>query len=136
MTPVEFPCPECKTKLRIKPELAGKKLRCPKCKAIVQTPAPAAEPEPLEAAAEPEDEMDLEPAPKPAKPRAKSPPPMPEEETEFDEPVARQRQEQKATAPSGRLVPIMVTLIALVYIGALAAVFLGLADTLLIGDVL
>ena len=31
-------CPECQTTLRVRPELAGKKVKCPKCGKLVQVP--------------------------------------------------------------------------------------------------
>ncbi|MBM4071662.1 MAG: DUF1559 domain-containing protein [Planctomycetes bacterium] len=181
MTPIEFPCPECNARLRIKPENAGKKLRCPRCKAVVQAPAapadfepPAPSAPPVPAAPSPswpksvpDEGMDFEPAPrkpvkppadldedddfepparKPtAKPAAKPAAPAarqirPEEEDDDDDRPAPGRAPARASAATpakkpGPMVAIMVSLIALLYIGALTAVFLGLADTFLLGDV-
>jgi hypothetical protein len=36
---VDFPCPECGRRLRVGPELAGKKVRCPGCRKVVPAPA-------------------------------------------------------------------------------------------------
>ena len=32
------PCPKCGVTLKVKPDLAGKKLRCPKCQEVVAVP--------------------------------------------------------------------------------------------------
>jgi hypothetical protein len=36
---VDFPCPECGRRLRVGPELAGKRVRCPGCRKVVPAPA-------------------------------------------------------------------------------------------------
>ena len=44
---IAFSCPQCRHALNLKDELAGKKIRCPKCQAVLQVPArpaPAAVP--------------------------------------------------------------------------------------------
>ena len=37
---VEFPCPECSTRLKVGVALVGKPAKCPKCSGIAQVPAP------------------------------------------------------------------------------------------------
>ena len=39
---IEARCAKCSKKLKVKDELAGKKIKCPECGAIVAIPAPAA----------------------------------------------------------------------------------------------
>lgn len=36
--PVQLTCPGCKSRLRIKDEFAGKKVKCPRCEALVRVP--------------------------------------------------------------------------------------------------
>ncbi len=45
---INFNCSECGVKIAIKDEFAGKKGRCPKCKAVLTIPAAAAPPDPGE----------------------------------------------------------------------------------------
>src|SRR5271156_4013898 len=42
-----FECPSCAKGLRVKPELSGKKVKCPKCAQSVLVPAEAASPVPV-----------------------------------------------------------------------------------------
>jgi len=65
----------CGKKLRVKEELAGKKVKCPGCAAIVPVPAPAAEPP------EPPEEEQEEPEPPPP-PRSKKEDVSPPEDEE------------------------------------------------------
>ena len=44
--PLVFACPECGKRLKVKPALAGKKVKCPKCSLPVLVPTPESEPEP------------------------------------------------------------------------------------------
>jgi predicted Zn finger-like uncharacterized protein len=37
--PIQLLCPGCKSRLRIKDEFAGKKVKCPRCEALVRVPA-------------------------------------------------------------------------------------------------
>ena len=37
--PATFACPECGARLRLKPELAGKRVRCPRCQQVVTFPS-------------------------------------------------------------------------------------------------
>lgn len=46
---IETQCSQCQRPLRLKPELAGKRIKCPQCKAVVQVPEPAAAPKPAAA---------------------------------------------------------------------------------------
>jgi WD40 repeat protein len=51
--PIKFPCPSCRSVLRLaSAALAGKKSRCPKCKALITVPAPDPEAAAEEAALE------------------------------------------------------------------------------------
>src|SRR5262245_63338195 len=60
-------CPGCKTTLTVGDELAGKSVRCPKCRAVVSAPAAAVPP-----VAQPKS------APTPvARPKPAAPPPAP-----------------------------------------------------------
>jgi DNA-directed RNA polymerase subunit M/transcription elongation factor TFIIS len=43
MPPLSIRCPGCKSTLRVRPELAGKKVKCPKCAQLVPVPAPKEE---------------------------------------------------------------------------------------------
>ncbi len=61
--PIEFPCPECERKLRVKDELAGRRVKCPGCSASITIPdADAQPPAPKKAAVKPG-----KPAPAPAR---------------------------------------------------------------------
>lgn len=157
MTPIQFFCTGCQTKLKVSnPALAGKKMKCPKCGAIVVAPAapPEAEmddvvmasvaPEPRPAPRKSFSD-EVEPAPR-ARPRAdfddgdSNPPPLRPrhrgddqdyDEDDRDEP----RHRAQPPAKRGLAVPIAAGVICLLYLGALVAVFLGLADSLLLGDI-
>jgi DNA-directed RNA polymerase subunit RPC12/RpoP len=50
--PIEFACSKCKKKLKVKDELAGKKIKCPGCSSPVAVPATAAETVPADVTAE------------------------------------------------------------------------------------
>jgi len=41
--PIEISCSECDKRLRVKDELAGKKVRCPQCKGVIEVPADGAD---------------------------------------------------------------------------------------------
>jgi predicted Zn finger-like uncharacterized protein len=56
--PTSIRCPGCKTTLRVRPELAGKKVKCPKCGQLV--PVPTEEEELVEVTAVEEDEREEE----------------------------------------------------------------------------
>lgn len=43
---IETQCSQCQRPLRLKPELAGKRIKCPQCKAVVQVPESTAAPKP------------------------------------------------------------------------------------------
>src|SRR6476646_9265714 len=45
MSEIRFHCPACKTPLKVRAELAGKKIKCPKCQGIAPVPAASAAPE-------------------------------------------------------------------------------------------
>jgi predicted Zn finger-like uncharacterized protein len=68
-------CPGCKAQLRIRDEMAGKKIKCPRCAHVVAIPAKtAAEVVTLEEVAEPEERVTAKPEPKAkAKPAATRP---------------------------------------------------------------
>ncbi len=38
--PIPFSCSECEKQLRVKDELAGKRIKCPECAAVVLVPNP------------------------------------------------------------------------------------------------
>lgn len=145
--PIQFACPSCNKQLKISnPAMAGKKLKCPRCGAVITAPATEddAPSTPIEAAKEisapkppPEAVEELRPAP-PSVPPARSAArddEMEDDELEERVPPRRRLAPQSAAAHPGMGVPIMVAIICLLYIGALVAVFLGLANTLLLGDV-
>ncbi len=146
MTPIQFPCPACKGQLKISnPALAGKKLKCPKCGAVVVAPDNVAETEaPVPAGNKP---APPPPAPvsrvkaaqeKPPPPdRPAPPPPVPRarsSERIADEPEALPSRRRPRPKGPDLLPPILVAVVAVLYVGALAAVFLGWADELLVGD--
>src|SRR4051812_13490056 len=93
--PIQFPCPSCHKQLKISnPAMAGKKIKCPKCGAVIT--APAAEDDvpsaPMEAVKPPrippplpEADEELEAAP----PRMPPPRSAAREELEEDEPEER-----------------------------------------------
>ena len=78
MEPILFKCPACNAPLKVsKPELVGKKIKCPKCAGIAPVPAAGAPPK-APAAAKPA--APAPPAPKAAAPKAAShPAPAPAE---------------------------------------------------------
>ncbi|HMP60721.1 MAG TPA: hypothetical protein PKD86_15355, partial [Gemmatales bacterium] len=39
---IALTCPKCRVSLQLKVELGGKKIKCPKCQAVLQVPTPAA----------------------------------------------------------------------------------------------
>ncbi len=115
MAAIEFNCPACQATLRLgNPALAGKKIKCPKCGAVVTVPAPA-EPElPMMELAEPE-MLEPEPVPAAIRPAGRRPPapadedeappsrgPRRGEEDDEDAPRPRRRrqQQQVSQAPS------------------------------------
>lgn len=57
-------CPGCQALLRIRDEMAGKKIKCPRCAHVVAIPAKATEPVTLEEVVEPEERVTAKPAPK------------------------------------------------------------------------
>ena len=58
-------CPGCKALLRIRDEMAGKKIKCPRCAHVVAVPAKATEAVvTLEEVAEPEERVTAKPGPK------------------------------------------------------------------------
>lgn len=72
-------CSDCDKSLKVKDELAGKKIRCPGCSAVIAIPKPATDDDELP------DEWD-EPAPTKRKRRAAD-----DDDFEDDEPIARPR---------------------------------------------
>jgi ribosomal protein S27E len=72
-------CPGCQTTLQVRPEHAGKKIKCPRCGHIIPVPAAPAAPAP--AVADPERQRQLaarrklDPGAAPAKPPRPAPPP-------------------------------------------------------------
>ena len=63
---ITFRCDGCNTKVRVKDEFAGRKARCPSCRALLVVPHPESEPE--------EEPVELEEAPPPSPPpRRKEP---------------------------------------------------------------
>src|SRR4051812_8205146 len=46
-----FPCAQCKQSLSVAEAVAGKKVRCPRCQAVVDAPSPSMAPAPAPAAA-------------------------------------------------------------------------------------
>lgn len=53
MKPLTFACPECTKKMAVGHNLAGSKVRCPHCRAVVVAPGVAPVPQPIPAAAPP-----------------------------------------------------------------------------------
>jgi hypothetical protein len=101
--PIQLRCPECNKPLKVREELAGKKVKCPGCGKPV--PVPAAEPEEPEPVVE---EVEEAPPPKPAKaakaalttkPKAK---PEPVEEDEPDEDEGDERGKVAKVAKGGQ----------------------------------
>ena len=72
-------CPDCDKSLKVKDELAGKKIRCPACSSVIAIPKPASDDDELV------DDWE-EPAPAKRKRRAAE-----DDDFEDDEPVARSR---------------------------------------------
>jgi hypothetical protein len=82
---IEFQCPGCNRRLRVKDEAAGRKARCPGCRQIVQIPAAGAEEELVlldEGPAAPG-----APGPAPAAPPPAAPPPLNIDETPVGQPL-------------------------------------------------
>jgi predicted Zn finger-like uncharacterized protein len=69
--PLSIRCPGCKTTLRVRPELAGKKVKCPKCGKPVPVPAEEEELVEVTAAEEDEREEDEEDEGRPERKRSK-----------------------------------------------------------------
>lgn len=94
---IAFRCGECKKKLKVKDEHAGRRIKCPECGAKVEVPAASSEDLDEAAPAEPEDE----PAPPPRKARGDTAKrarpvaarPAPKEE-EAEEPTDEEEQEE------------------------------------------
>ena len=146
MTPIEFQCKACQTKLRIsKPELAGKKIRCPKCKTVVQVPG---DPTPKVSAAPPVLKPAAEPKPTPQQVTPVSPPPQQvqtyeppldasnfeDEDDEFVPPRKSRRQSKKSKRSKKRkkggvpIAGIFACFVALSYLGAAGAVKMGMIE--------
>lgn len=152
MPDIRFPCPACNSKLRITdPNLAGKRLRCPKCEEICRIPMP--EEAPLEA-----DQIVVEPpkseapakkerkiATAPQKPPERAPR-RDEEDAISSEPVRSKRKAsfvepeeddfddgppaQKAPAPRSKVVAVIALVLVAMYAGGIAATKLGYLDLL------
>jgi hypothetical protein len=104
--PIQLRCPECNKPLKVKEELAGKKVKCPGCGKAVPVPVPEVEPEPVE-------EVQEAPPPKPAKPakaalttkpKARPEPPSVEED-EPDEDADEGRSKPAKAAKGQQWVP-------------------------------
>src|SRR4051794_12423157 len=95
--PIQLRCPGCNKPLKVKEELAGKKVKCPGCGQAV--PVPAAEPE-MEAVVE---EVVAVPPPKPAKVAvtAKAAPKQEPEELEEEELEVEEAPRPKGKAGKG-----------------------------------
>jgi hypothetical protein len=59
-------CPACQKKMQVRPELAGKAVKCPQCAKVVKVPGPAAPPSPAAAGDEEWLDVNEEAAPPPA----------------------------------------------------------------------
>ncbi len=95
--PLLFRCSACHGKLRLRDELAGRKVKCPKCGSAITAPADISEDEPVEAAAP------AAPPPKSASVKAKvreEPPAAPEEHhpprVDDDRPRRKKRKKRQA----------------------------------------
>jgi hypothetical protein len=73
---IRLQCPHCTKEISARDELAGKKVRCPVCKEVLQLPAAAPDVEPVVQA------VTEEPVPAPVAPPPlpKQPPPLPEDD--------------------------------------------------------
>jgi DNA-directed RNA polymerase subunit RPC12/RpoP len=110
-------CSDCDKSLKVKDELAGKKIRCPGCSSVIAIPKPASDDD------EQPDEWD-EPAPAKRKRRAA------EDDFEDDEPVARPRSRaskpvKKKGGRSKSKGPNVLLLIVAIGGGLMALLFVG-----------
>src|SRR6516162_1857998 len=72
--PIRFHCPKCDQALQLKEDMAGKRVRCPRCNEISTAPAPVTVVTPSPPAAVVEPIEAIAPAPTPAGPQAVVPP--------------------------------------------------------------
>jgi hypothetical protein len=95
MPTITFACPECNASLKVREELAGKKIRCPKCSAVAIVPAaaPSADEEAKPAAPA----KRAAPPPAPVKPPPRKAP-LPEPDP-IDEPASSNLDEEPAETP-------------------------------------
>jgi hypothetical protein len=97
MADIKFPCPQCGVSLKVKEELAGKKIKCPKCAAVAPIPATATVAPPVQAprpAAPPPHAMPAA-APEPQQEEFQPPPRVADAPRRRDHgPIDRQRQQR------------------------------------------
>ena len=74
-----FQCSQCQKPLNVKPELAGKRVKCPLCAKIVQVPEPAVSPVPGSGSMPPPEARTLPPAPRMEISDVPTPPPEDEQ---------------------------------------------------------
>jgi predicted Zn finger-like uncharacterized protein len=96
--PLTITCPGCKSTLRVRDELAGKKLRCPRCSGIVAVPNGQAAARPLtpREVADPQVRQ-VRPAPRAARPQV-----QPVTDIEQGQPARRPARHEHDEEPEGR----------------------------------
>jgi hypothetical protein len=144
MPEIKFSCPACKVSLKVSDTIAGKKIKCPKCAAVVAVPSASASP--AAPAAAPAALKPALPAAKPAvpppvaqKPSAPVKPPVPLapapldisdmgesnfENDEKEQPAPTKY--KKAPKKSGSFVSVLALLLALLYVAGIVVVYLGI----------
>jgi hypothetical protein len=140
MPQIVFRCPACHGSLKTRDlSLVGKRIRCPKCGEPAEVPPPgtplAAKPAPaldeaILAEAVPEDLLETPPATR----GLTSPAPAPAADVEDEEDrVLRRAPPRPRKRYKEGVVAVAVGVLVVLYLAALAGVFLGAFDTLLVG---
>lgn len=93
---ITFTCSECDSDVKVKDEFAGRKIKCPRCKAVVSVPADEDE--------DMEEEVAVTSAKKPA--RKSAPPPDDEDEELEEKPTKKKVKKKKKQGGNGLLYAI------------------------------
>ena len=132
---IVFSCDSCQQNYRVGDEMAGKRVRCKKCSAVMTVPSPApvaAEAEPFAALAEP---MPQPPAPPPFPAQMPLPPPTYPQQPAFGLNPPYPSQGMRRPKSSGNKTLLIVLLVAgLLLIGGVVAFFVLGSSTVFMSD--